>query len=148
VIIVTFGSLPVFFLYREGKKRKGELSFSPLNASTLNLRYRQRQTNLSLAAEAWAAIRLPQLYPENISFVTLPYQESELWEIIEALLPGEKEKRMAFLHFHCNLKAREIIRYCPGEFSCEDEIYRLKRNVMGRILRNADKIRWRLSSNE
>ncbi len=76
------------------------------------------------------------------------YQESELWEIIEALLPGEKEKRMAFLHFHCNLKPREIIRYCPGEFSCEDEIYRLKRNIMERILRNADKIRWRLSGDE
>jgi len=76
------------------------------------------------------------------------YQEGELWEIIEALLPGEKEKRMAFLHFHCNLKPREIIRYCPGEFSNEDEIYRLKRNIMERILRNADKIRWRLSGDE
>ena len=76
------------------------------------------------------------------------YQENELWEIIEALLPGEKERRVAFLHFHCNLKPREIIRYCPGEFSNEDEIYRLKRNIMERILRNADKIRWRLSSDE
>src|SRR5450755_32736 len=76
------------------------------------------------------------------------YQGSELWEIIEALLPGEKEKRVAFLHFHCNLKPREIIRYCPGEFSNEDEIYRLKRNIMERVLRNADKIRWRLSSDE
>jgi hypothetical protein len=76
------------------------------------------------------------------------YQENELWEVIEALLPGEKEKRVAFLHFHCNLKPREIIHYCPGEFSNEDEIYRLRRNIMERILRNADKIRWRLSSGE
>ena len=76
------------------------------------------------------------------------YQEGELWEIIEALLPGEKERRVAFLHFHCNLKPREIIRYCPGEFSNEDEIYRLKRNIMERILRNADKIRWRLNGGE
>jgi hypothetical protein len=67
------------------------------------------------------------------------YQEGELWEIIEGLLPGEKEKRMAFLHFHCHLKPREIIRYCPGEFSSEDEIYHLKRNIMERILRNVDK---------
>ena len=76
------------------------------------------------------------------------YQETELWEIIEALLPGEKEKRVAFLHFHCNLKPREIIRYCPGEFSNEDEIYRLRRNIIDRIRRSADKIRWRLSSGE
>ncbi len=76
------------------------------------------------------------------------YLEGELWETIAALLLGEKEKRVAFLHFHCNLKPREIMRYCPGEFSNEDEIYRIKRNIMERILRNADKIRWRLSSDE
>ncbi len=76
------------------------------------------------------------------------YQENELWEVIERLLPGEKEKRVAYLHFHCNLKPREIIRYCPGEFSSEAEIYRLKRNVMERLLRNADQIRWRLSGDE
>ncbi len=76
------------------------------------------------------------------------YQEGELWEVIEALLPGEKEKRVAFLHFHCNLKPREIIRYFPDEFGSEDEIYRIKRNIMERILRNADKIRWRLSGDE
>ncbi len=76
------------------------------------------------------------------------YHENELWEIIKSILPGEKERRMAYLHFHCNLKPREIMRYCPGEFSGEEEIYRLKRNIMERILRNADKIRWRLGEHE
>ncbi|QBD81433.1 sigma-70 family RNA polymerase sigma factor [Ktedonosporobacter rubrisoli] len=74
------------------------------------------------------------------------YYENELWEVVKSILPAEREKRIAYLHFHCNLKPREIIRYCPSEFSSEDEIYRLKRNIMERILRNADKIRWRLSS--
>jgi DNA-directed RNA polymerase specialized sigma24 family protein len=72
------------------------------------------------------------------------YLENELWEIVQGILPGEKERRVAYLHFHCNLKPREIIRYCPDEFSGEDEIYRLKRNIMERIMRNADKIRWKL----
>jgi hypothetical protein len=76
------------------------------------------------------------------------YQEDELWEVIEGLLSGEKEKRVAYLHFHCNLKPREIMYYCAGEFSSEGEIYRLKRNIMERILRNIDKIRWRLSGDE
>ncbi|TMC20905.1 MAG: sigma-70 family RNA polymerase sigma factor [Chloroflexi bacterium] len=74
------------------------------------------------------------------------YHEGELWEAIESVLVGEKEKRIAYLHFHCNLKPREIIRCCPNEFSNESEIYRIKRNVMERILRNADKIRWKLSA--
>jgi len=72
------------------------------------------------------------------------YHENELWETISNVLPGERERRVAYLHFHCNLKPREIVRYCPGEFRGEEEIYRLKRNIMERIVRNADKIRWRL----
>jgi hypothetical protein len=72
------------------------------------------------------------------------YGDDELWETIKSILPGERERRVAYLHFHCNLKPREIIRYCPGEFSGEEEIYRLKRNIMERVLRNVDKIRWRL----
>jgi hypothetical protein len=72
------------------------------------------------------------------------YLQNELWEVIQGLLTGEKERRVAYLHFHCNLKPREIMRYCPREFNSEDEIYRLKRNIMERILRNADKVRWRL----
>jgi hypothetical protein len=72
------------------------------------------------------------------------YHEDELWETIKSILPSEREQRVAYLHFHCNLKPREIVRYCPGEFQGEEEVYRLKRNVMDRILRNADKIRWRL----
>src|SRR5581483_263064 len=29
------------------------------------------------------------------------YHEEELWEVIESLLPGEKEKRLAYLLFYC-----------------------------------------------
>ena len=72
------------------------------------------------------------------------YDEGELWETIRSLLANERERRVAYLHFHCNLKPREIIRYCPGEFASEEEIYRIKRNIMERIIRNVDKIRWRL----
>jgi hypothetical protein len=72
------------------------------------------------------------------------YNESELWDTIGNFLTNERERRVAYLHFHCNLKPRAIVRYCPGEFSSEEEIYRLKRNIMERIMRNIDKIRWRL----
>ena len=75
------------------------------------------------------------------------YHENDLWEAIKSILPGEREQRVAYLHFHCNLKPREIVRYCPDEFQGEEEIYRLKRNIMERILRNADKLRWRLGEN-
>ena len=72
------------------------------------------------------------------------YDEGELWETLQSLLPGQREQRVAYYLFHCNLKPREIMRFCPNEFRSEGEIYRLKRNVMERVLRNSDKIRWRL----
>ena len=69
------------------------------------------------------------------------YNESELWETISNLLANEQERRVAYLHFRCNLQPREIMRHCPGEFSNEEEIYQIKRNIMGRIMRNMDKRR-------
>lgn len=69
----------------------------------------------------------------------------ELWDAIAGLLPNEREQRLAYLLFHCGLKAREIVQRCPDEFSDVREVYRLRRNLMERLMRNADQIRWRLS---
>jgi DNA-directed RNA polymerase specialized sigma subunit len=72
------------------------------------------------------------------------YNTSELWDTIRNLLTNERERRVAYLCFHCNLKPREIMRHCPGDFVNEREIYQIKRNIIERITRNIDKIRWRL----
>jgi len=69
----------------------------------------------------------------------------EVWESLQLLLTNPREQRVAYLLFHCGLKPREIIRFCPQEFSDIQEIYRLRRNIMERLLRNADYLRWRLS---
>jgi DNA-directed RNA polymerase specialized sigma24 family protein len=70
----------------------------------------------------------------------------ELWEVIRAMLPNERERRLAFLLYHCNLKPREIVRLRPQEFSNVDEIYRLRRNIVDRLERGKDLIRYKLSS--
>ena len=68
-----------------------------------------------------------------------------LWETIQDLLPNEREQRVAYLLFHCNLRPREIVRCCPQEFREVQEIYRLRRNIMERLLRDRDQIRWRMT---
>lgn len=73
---------------------------------------------------------------------------SELWEILHSLLPHEREQRLAYLLFHCGLKPREIVRYCSQEFSEVREVYRLRRNILERLVRNMDQIRWRLDTHE
>lgn len=74
------------------------------------------------------------------------YDEGALWEIMKKLLPDKREQRLAYLFFHCNLKPRDIMRYCPGEFCEEKEIYRMKRTIMARLLRHSDQIRWHFDS--
>jgi len=72
-------------------------------------------------------------------------ENGEVWESLQLLLTNPREQRVAYLLFHCSLKPREMIRYCPQEWSDVQEIYRLRRTIMERILRNADHLRWRLS---
>ena len=69
---------------------------------------------------------------------------SEVWEALQTMLSDERERRLAYLLFHCGLKPREIIRFCPQEWSDVHEIYRLRRNIMARLQYNADQLRWRL----
>jgi hypothetical protein len=64
----------------------------------------------------------------------------EIWEILQKLLPDVRERRLAYLLFHCGLKPREIVRFYPQEFNDIAEICRLRRNVMEQLL-NADQIR-------
>ena len=69
---------------------------------------------------------------------------SEVWEVLQTMLPNKREQRLAYLLFHCGLKSREIVRFCQQEFSDIQEIYRMRRSIMERLLRNADQLRWRL----
>jgi hypothetical protein len=70
----------------------------------------------------------------------------EVWEIIRGLIPNDREQRVAYLLFHCGLKPREIVRFCQEEFPNVEEIYRLRRNIVERLLRQEDQIRWRLNT--
>lgn len=71
--------------------------------------------------------------------------EHELWDAIKSLIPTPREQRVAYLLFHCGLKPREIVQFCSDEFPSVSEVHRLRRNIVERLLRQADTIRWRLS---
>ena len=73
---------------------------------------------------------------------------SEDWEILHMILSNPREQRVAYLLFHCGLKPREIVRFCPQEWSDVQEIYRLRRTIVVRLFRNADQLRWRFNQGE
>ena len=41
----------------------------------------------------------------------------EVWDILKTILANSIEQRLAYLLFHCGLKPREIMHFCPQEFS-------------------------------
>jgi hypothetical protein len=71
------------------------------------------------------------------------------------ILPNKGEELLGYgflkstlLLPHCflsGLKPRQIVLFCPQEFPDIHEIYRLRHNILQRLLRNADQLRWRLT---
>jgi len=64
----------------------------------------------------------------------------EIWEMLKALLANPREQRLAYLFFHCGLSPREIVRGLPQEWSDVQEIARLRRTIMERLLCHADQL--------
>jgi DNA-directed RNA polymerase specialized sigma24 family protein len=122
---VTFSSLAAALHYLR-------LCLNSTLIDTLRAHMRPREVPLSAPYEAAERFFEP------------PEEAHECWEVIESLLPNQRERRVAYLLFHCSLKPREIVRFCSEEFSEVREIYRLKRNILERLLHNADRLRWRL----
>jgi len=58
----------------------------------------------------------------------------ETWNILKTILSNPREQRLAYLLFHCGLGPREIVHYCPQEWSSVQEIYRLRCNIVERLL--------------
>ena len=65
---------------------------------------------------------------------------NEIWEALQTLLPSARERRLAYLLYHCGLGPQEIVHCCPQEWSDALEICRLRRNIVERFLHHADSI--------
>ena len=59
---------------------------------------------------------------------------AKAWELLQRILRNADERRIAYLLYHCGLKPREIVRSCPQEFSDIHIVYRLRRNILERLL--------------
>jgi hypothetical protein len=65
----------------------------------------------------------------------------ELWDRLVALLPNQQEQRLAYLLYHCGLGPLDIVQFFPQEWSDVQDIYRLRRSILERLLNNADHLR-------
>jgi len=69
----------------------------------------------------------------------------QVWEVLQSMLPNAREQRLAYLFYHCGLGPKEIVRFCPQEWNDVQEIYRLRRTILERLLRNANQFRWQIN---
>ena len=88
--------------------------------------------------------------PGNAHEFEAPNQldDHNTWECIESLIPDERERRLAYLLYHCGLKPREIMLRCPQEFADVKEIYRINANLIVRLRRNRERLRYLLYGGE
>jgi hypothetical protein len=63
-----------------------------------------------------------------------------LWEIIQRMLPNEHEQRVAYLLFQCGLQPGEIVRGNPQEFSDVQEVARVRRNIIARLVQSGSNL--------
>lgn len=87
---------------------------------------------------------LPEPDSPGEPFVEDEEDDTQLWEFLRNMFPLPRERRLAYLLFHCGLKPRQIVRYCSQEFSDVREIYSRRRSMLERVLRNADQLRQHL----
>lgn len=58
------------------------------------------------------------------------FESNDVWYSLQKVIPNGDEQRLAYLLFHCGLKPRQIMLFCPQEFSDVHEIYRLRSNLL------------------
>lgn len=140
-----------FTRFWQATSRNQQIEFLTLASA---LRYLQASLNGAIMDTVRAYSRTKETpLPDYEYFPNEPLAEDnndrdsqELWETIKGLFINEREQRLAYLLFHCGLKPREIVIHCVDEFGDVREIYRLRRNIYERLMRNRDHIRWQLSS--
>jgi hypothetical protein len=137
-----------FERFWQATARNKSLAFTTLEAALSYLKASLNGAILdTLRAYTRPEVPLPEPgypYPAELASEDSPY-EYDFWDTIKNLIPTPREQRIAYLLFHCGLKPREIVQFCANEFPEVREVHRLRRNIVERLLRQADTIRWRLS---
>lgn len=60
---------------------------------------------------------------------------AEIWEWVQDKLTDERERRLAYLLYHCGLQPSDIVRCCPQEWSDVQEVMHLRCSIFVQLLR-------------
>ena len=57
-----------------------------------------------------------------------------IWNRLLSRLPNLREQHLAYLLYHCGLEPAEIVLYWPQEWSDAQEVARLRRSILARLM--------------
>jgi DNA-directed RNA polymerase specialized sigma24 family protein len=86
--------------------------------------------------------------PDEPVFSDEPGDDLAVWKSLQDLIPDPREQGLLYLLYYCGFKPREIAARCPQVFHDVKEIYRLNHNILERLRRNRDRLRWLLGDEE
>jgi hypothetical protein len=65
-------------------------------------------------------------------------ESREVWGWIQARLSSQRERRLTYLLYNCGLEPAEIVRCCPQEWSNVNEVARLRRIILERLIKGLE----------
>jgi hypothetical protein len=65
-----------------------------------------------------------------------PSESGVVWGTLQAALSNERERRLAYLLYHCGLSPAEIVCCYPQEWSDVREVVRLRRRILARLVQS------------
>jgi len=83
---------------------------------------------LRVARRAGAASSLPDREE--------PSKSGVVWDTLQAALSNGRERRLAYLLYHCGLSPAEIVCCSPQEWSDVREVARLRRRILARLMQS------------
>lgn len=99
----------------------------------------------SVRAQSWAEMQTEEAMPFGYSDQISPDEEAmervnreEFWTYINAQLNDEAERVVVFNSFVLGMKPGDIYEQRPDLFNCVNDVYNVKRNVLGRLSRNQE----------
>jgi hypothetical protein len=65
-------------------------------------------------------------------------ERSAVWDRLQARLSNQRERRLAYLLYHCGLEPAEIVRCCPQEWSDVHVVARLRRSILMQLMKGPE----------
>jgi hypothetical protein len=116
------------------------VAFSTLAAALQYLRASLNEAILDMlrASARPREVSLPGLEEPGEPIVEESTENSEVWEILGRMLSNPRERRVAYLVFHCYLSPGEIVCFDLQEFRDVQEIGDVRRHILERILQHSN----------